>query len=202
MKRPIRPPGSRTAGRCGAPLPLLLLALVLTLGCERETPPAPPAASPDREPRQVLGGMVLRQTSAKGLAWVLRARKGTSDESQDPVHLEGLVIEFYDGHDQVRSTLTSKRGQIDEKATVLEARDSVVVWTPAGDRLETEYLRWDPKRERVTTDRAFKFRRGRDLLSGVGFEADPDLRAYEIQGGVHAVMRDAPPDSMLDEGSR
>lgn len=142
----------------------------------------------------------MRQTSISGLAWVLRAREGISISASDPIELHDMKVEFYDGGKQVRSTLTSKRGEIDARATTLLAQDSVVVITADGDRLETETLRWDPTRERVTTQSSFRFHHGIDYLTGTGFEADPDLKSYVITKDVVFHSKSVDPTLLLQEG--
>lgn len=185
-------------------------SLVLLSGCQREPkrPASPtsdlsPYAAGDsgaaRIPKQVIDHLVLRQTSKKGLGWVLRAARGLSYSGDEPIQLERLRIEFHDGREAVRSVLTSREGQIDPKNNALIAEDSVRVVTPDGDLLESDYLRWDPVAERLSTDRAFRFVRGQDIVTGVGFEADPDLKGYTIHQSVRAVMQDARPESLLDE---
>ncbi len=205
--------GSRIDGRSAqvpfgakATLPILaLLILSLMASCRHDEPAAPNASAANAAnplPERELHGLVMRQTSLSGLAWVLRAREGVSQSPSDPVQLTDLKIEFYDGQKTIRSVLTSKRGEIDAHATTLLAQDSVVVVTADGDRLETDTLRWDPTRERMTTQSFFRFHHGVDYLTGVGFDADPDLKSYSITRDVHIVGRSQDPARLLDEEER
>ena len=114
-----------------------------------------PTDSEARVPRQVLENTEMRQTSLRGLLWVLQSDKAISFESEEPTELQGLHIDFYDGNEEVQSILTSRYGSIDPDKSILVAQDSVVVRTIEGDRLETEYLEWDPETERVRTDNPF-----------------------------------------------
>jgi LPS export ABC transporter protein LptC len=140
----------------------------------------------------------LRQTSVKGLLWVLDAEQGVSYGSDQPMELTDLTVRFYDGGTEVRSTLTSRRGEVDEKTQTLVARDSVVVITPKGERLQTESLRWDPKAQQVATEDAFRFTRGRDVVTGVGITTDPDLTRYTIMKQVRAEMLDEAEKDLLE----
>lgn len=166
-------------------------------GCRQsEPPPGPPPE--ERIPRQVLSNFTLRQTGEKGLQWILEAEEGISYGPGEPTQLRGMRVRFYDGSETARSILTSRRGEIDEETRTLVAQDSVVVVTPAGERLETESLQWDPRAERITTEAAFRLARGRDVLTGTGFSADPDLRRYSVKSDVRAEVRDQDDASILE----
>jgi LPS export ABC transporter protein LptC len=149
-------------------------------------------------PRQTIHQMQLRQTSTRGLLWVLQADEAASYGDDEPTELTGLTVRFYDGDDHVRSTLTSKRGQVDRETNSLVAEDSVRVVTAEGDRLETEHLEWDPKDERVKTTAPFRLTSGGDVLTGVGIEADPDLHHYAVHSELRAVVKDRQVDEEAD----
>ncbi|MCA9755036.1 MAG: LPS export ABC transporter periplasmic protein LptC [Candidatus Eisenbacteria bacterium] len=175
----------------------ILSVFAFACGSE-ETPVGGPIDGPDRA-RQIVENAVMRETSVKGLLYVLRADKVLSYEEDEPTELRELTLHFYDGDDSVRSILTSRRGHIDPKSDLLVAEDSVVVVTPEGDRLETEKLEWDPKTERVRTDLPFTLYREVDVVTGVGIEADPDLGSYSVFKELRAVVRDAPDLEEIDD---
>jgi len=150
----------------------------------------------------VLYDFSLRSTSTAGLLWVLEAAEGISYGSGEPMLLRDMRVRFYDGQQQVRSVLTSKRGEVESLTQSLLAQDSVVVWTPVGETLRTESLRWDPGKERITTDVFFRLARGRDVLTGIGLEADPDLEHYSVQRSVRAEVRDQDDRKILEEMDR
>ncbi len=199
MSRRISGRGSTTDGWCETcRLPgrrslsaVVLVMLLLGIGCGKKTqPPADPGAGTEKGPRQVIDGFTLRATSVKGLLWVLRAKRAVNAGPGVPTQLDSMVVRFYDGEEHPRSVLTSRRGEVDEKTKALVARDSVVVTTPRAETLETEMLRWEPKEERITTETFFRFTRGGDVMTGVGFEADPGLERYTVLREVRAEVRD------------
>jgi LPS export ABC transporter protein LptC len=147
----------------------------------------------------VIDGFSLRSTSTKGLLWILDAKRAVSPGLGQATRLDSMVVRFYDGEALPRSVLTSRHGEVDEKTNSLVARDSVVVSTPRGERLETEILRWDPKQERMTTDAFFRLTRGGDVMTGIGIEAEPGLERYKVYHEVHAEVRDQN-DATLREG--
>jgi LPS export ABC transporter protein LptC len=169
-------------------------AFLLAAGAGCGGDPGAPSGSPEPgAPRQVLYGAEMRQTSLRGNEWVLSARVAKSFAEGEPTQLEGLKVRFYDGSESVRSTLTSRRGEFQPERSILVAEDSVVVVTREHERLETEYLEWDPEVGRVRTPRPFTLYRGGDVVTGVGIEADPDLRHYTVSRDLRVVVRDEHP---------
>ena len=178
-------------------LSVVLLPVVLGVACGEDRPAPDPVPSGERVPRQVLEGTEMRQTSVRGLLWILRADRAISYEAKDPTELEELQIDFYDGADLVQSVLTSRFGSIDSEKSILIAEEDVVVETEAGDRLETAYLEWDPETERVHAPGAFTLYRREDVITGVGIDADPGLTDYAVHSELRAVMRGGP-DGEID----
>jgi len=175
-----------------------LLCAGALAGCVREPVPSESSNKGARLPQQVLHGVHLRQTSLRGLLWVLSADSGISYGPDEPTRLKKLTVRFYDAGPEVKSTLTSRRGEVDDKTHSLVARDSVVVVTPKGERLETETLRWDPSKGQIQTNDPFRFYRGNDLMTGIGFQADPDLEHYVVHQQVRAEMRDEGDDQLRE----
>ena len=199
------PPMTRTRdrfcrSRFAGPAAVLLFLLA---ACGPDETPMGERISTGERARQVLEGAVMRETSVRGLLYVLRAERALTYEEDEPTRLEGVTLRFYDGDEAVRSVLTSKSGYVDPKTDLLVAEDSVVVVTPKGERLETHRLEWDPKTERVRTDLPFVLYREEDIVTGVGIEADPDLGSYSVSKELRAVVRNAPELEEIDEdGSR
>jgi LPS export ABC transporter protein LptC len=70
------------------------------------------------------------------------------------------------------------------------AKGNVVVVNPQGNRLETEELFWDRKSSKVASERFVRLVREDDVLTGVGFESDPNLERYRIEREVRASVRE------------
>jgi len=193
------PAPGRRARRLAAGIGLALgLALV---GCQRtDRNGAPPAPIGDKnQPSQEIGQFTLRETDAEGrLTWVLQAATAEVFEERDEVEAQTIHIDFYGEDGQVTSVLTADRGVVVRRSNDMRALGHVVVRNAAGDELLTEELAYDAPREKITTEAFVTLIRGRDVLTGYGLEADPDLAAgtFEIQRDVRATVRDLPGDRL------
>ncbi len=165
-----------------------LALLPLACGSHSESPSGKEESG--RAPEQVLRDLVLRETSEGKLEWVLRAKRATRISASEPTRLESLRVDFYQGSDHVRSVLTSDSGRVDTQKGTLVATGRVVVVTPEGNRLETEELLWDRKSSRVSSEKFVRLTKGTDVLTGIGFQSDPNLASYEIKKDVRASVRD------------
>ncbi len=186
---PTRPRGRPAAARLAV---LWVLVALLWAGCEPEEDQSRPQAH-DRIPQQVVAGLVLRESKAGTLSWVLRADSAYVFGEGERTLLDGVRINFYnETGDSVRSWLTARAGEMDPATHDLIARDSVVVTTSDGNRLETEELKWDQERELVVSDRFVRLTRGRSVVTGVGIESDASLNSYRILSQVSGELHEEP----------
>jgi LPS export ABC transporter protein LptC len=102
-----------------------------------------------------------------------------------------LDIDLYDSLGRISSNLVGDSGVIREASNELEVFGQVVVVTEDGSRLETDYLRWDPKIGKIQSDAYVKFTRGEDIMTGWGMEADPDLGRLEILSSVSGTVSES-----------
>jgi LPS export ABC transporter protein LptC len=164
--------------------------LVLATGCSTPSPEPQTREDSLKIPDQLLRNLVLRETTEGKLEWVLRARQAWRLESGTTTHLESLRVDFYQGSDQIRSILVADSGSVNSARGRLRAKGNVVVTTPEGNRLETEELFWDRRDAKVTSEAKVRLIRGRDVLTGIGFESDPNLEHYELFRDVRASVRE------------
>ncbi len=126
------------------------------------------------------------------MTWVLNAATAQIFEEQDQVHAETIHIDFFRPTGERSSVLTADRGIITRRTNDMRALGHVMVRNADGHELLTEELAYDAGREKITTEAFVTLIRGRDVLTGYGLEADPDLAAgtFEIQRDVRATVRD------------
>jgi len=95
-----------------------------------------------------------------------------------------LDIDFFDSVGQKSSNLVGDSGVIREKTGRLEVYGKVVVITRDSARLDTEFLLWNPERDKIESNAYVKFTREESVMTGWGMEADPDLGRLKILSQV------------------
>jgi LPS export ABC transporter protein LptC len=175
-------------------LSVLLVAAPFT-GCQRDLAEEPGDASllPDSE----IDGFKLTQTREGDRLWVLSASRALVYEEADRVELERLRVDYFDDEGGVRSTLTATEGLLRRRTNDMEARGSVVVVAHDGTRLVTERLTWNERTGKIESDRFVRVTQGDDVFTGVGLEADPDLKNIRVKSEFKAFVRT--PDGQLVE---
>lgn len=94
---------------------------------------------------------------------------------------KGLKVKFYEDSLQLQSILTAKKGIYYPNSNNITVSDSVVVTTRDGQKLETEVLHWDPKKQQFYTDKPFKLTQPSRIINGQnGLRATPDLSWYRL----------------------
>jgi LPS export ABC transporter protein LptC len=99
--------------------------------------------------------------------------------------LRSVRVVFYSTVSSDTTVLTSTAGQYEFRTEDMEARGNVVVVRTGGRRLETERLRYDRRRNEISSDDPFLFVEPGRRLEGVGFVSDPDfrnIRSREVRG--------------------
>ena len=92
----------------------------------------------------------------------------------------GLHIEFFDEQLNVESELKAKYAIHYENERKWEARNDVVVVNKKGEKLNTEKLIWDERKELLSSDQHVKITTAEEVIFGNGFEANQDFSRYKI----------------------
>lgn len=101
-------------------------------------------------------------------------------EETDETLLDGVKIDFFDDDGTKSSTLTSKKGKVDETTKDMYAIDSVVAVSDSGVTLKTDELMWNNKKRKITTDKFVTIVSPDEEIQGYGFESDQGLDNYVI----------------------
>lgn len=95
--------------------------------------------------------------------------------------LEGVKIDFYDQQEVHTSTLTSKKGRVDDITKNMYAIDSVVAVNDSGVVLRTDSLMWRNKDRKIVTENFVTIETPTESIHGYGFESDQSLDNYVIR---------------------
>ncbi len=141
---------------------------------------------PDQEARD----FTLTESLEGTKNWTLWAEYAAMYNDQSLVDAKTVRIEFFDKEGKKFSTLVAKQGRVHQRTNDLEARGNVVVTTESGIRMETDSLRWQNRAGKILSDGFVKVTRKHDVVTGYGFESDPNLDHFHIRHEVRAEVRD------------
>jgi LPS export ABC transporter protein LptC len=101
-----------------------------------------------------------------------------------------VKVDFYDENQVHTSTLTSKRGRVDDATQNLWAMDSVVVVSDSGVTITTSEMMWRNKDRKIVSDKFVTIVSPKETIQGYGFESDQSLRNYVIGNPTYTSRRD------------
>ena len=91
-----------------------------------------------------------------------------------------IIVDFYDEFERHTSTLTSKRGKVDDATHDFEAHEHVVVVSDSGTTLKTEDLYWDNNTQQIHTPAFVEITSPTEQIQGHGLESDQGLKHYTV----------------------
>ncbi|MEL6862860.1 MAG: LPS export ABC transporter periplasmic protein LptC [Bacteroidota bacterium] len=94
---------------------------------------------------------------------------------------KGLKVEFLGPNKEPNGQLTSKYAIRYEDKRQIVVRDSVVWESRRNERLETEELIWDERKQLVSSKKYVKITKPDEIITGYGFEADQDFTKWKIE---------------------
>jgi LPS export ABC transporter protein LptC len=94
---------------------------------------------------------------------------------------DGLRVLFYDDRLEVKSRLTAEYGISYEEQDEMMVRDNVEFMNNKGERLNTEELIWNEKKENIYSDKFVKIKTEDEVIYGRGMEANQDFTDWEIR---------------------
>ena len=111
----------------------------------------------------------------------IKGAKQLSFQNGDMEYPEGVYMEFYDKNSNVSSTITANRGYYTKAKNVYKVEEDVeVVNFKTGEKLNSEELFWDPKTEKVHTEKFVNITTQTKIIKGVGLTASQDFSDYQI----------------------
>jgi LPS export ABC transporter protein LptC len=184
-----------------ARLAALACLLVALAGCGRQRAMGPAGATgelPDQEVRD----FALTETDQGNPEWKLYARYAAIYDARNVIIARAVRVDFYDAQGKKTSELTAREGEIDQTTRNMIARGDVVLQTTEGTRMSTDQLQYLNQKQKVISDRLVRVEREGDVLTGVGFESDPELKHFEFKRKVQAVVRTRSGGPIAPENTR
>jgi len=181
---------------------LVLLAVVCLLGGCAEEPPAvrlAPITGGAEEPTMLFEGFRMTSTRDAAVEWEFAAR---SAQIYEKIHLAKAqdIKMIYWQKGKAVSTLTAHRGIINTENNDMRAEEQVEMISAEGVRLTTERLDWNHQLQRLRTDLPVRVERRNSVLTGVGLEADSELKHVNVLADVKITIPSL--DDLDEEGGR
>lgn len=101
-----------------------------------------------------------------------------------------LNVNFYNLQQIKTTTLTSKRGRVDDRTKDLYAFENVVAVNDSGVTLKTEQLMWRNQDRKIVSDKFVTIDTKIEHIEGIGFESDQHLRNYIIYKVTYVTTAD------------
>ena len=194
----VRPAVSRPVGRHAL---LLLVGLLAAGGCSQRRSVGP-AGTGAELPDQEINDFALTESDAGKPQWKLNAQYAAEFNARNLIIARGLRVDFFDDKGARSSVLTAREGEINSRTRDMVARGHVVLETTEGTKLSTEELRFLNREQKIVVPVTQLVRvqtTHNDVLTGYGFESDPDLSHYEFKRRIQATVRSRVP---IDEENR
>lgn len=168
----------------------MALFLVLASGCG-ELPEAMDETG-DERPNAELSGLTLRSTLMGKIQWIFSAEQAFLYENRRSVDANQIRIEYFKKEKKI-SDLTADKAVVDtETHHIVSTGNVILVAMETGERLHCEILNWDAGREMIYTDAPVTVYKGKNVITAVGMEADPQLGEIVFMKDVHMDIQSVP----------
>jgi LPS export ABC transporter protein LptC len=95
---------------------------------------------------------------------------------------EGFIIYFFDSTMTIKSTISANYGISHEMTKIMEARYNVVVENiEKNEKLNSEELFWDQKKEIIYSNKFVKLTRDEEIITGSSMISDQEFKDVEIK---------------------
>lgn len=168
-------------------LNLLLIFLLLGIGfmqtgCEeQETPDVDYTIEDEDLPTQESWNAQIYFSEKGELKAILYANHIRIYNDPKEKLIDTMLVDFLNKRGEVTSSLSSRKGKIDDVTEDMYAIDSVVVVNDsAGTKLETDELMWRKEDEKIVTDKFVTITTVDEIIQGYGLESDQSFENYTI----------------------
>jgi len=171
---------------------LLVLSLLFLTSCsdQKVKPSINPSLSVEELPAQESwDATVFFSDSGKTTAILKAGHLQVFYESKETILDQNIKVDFYNEEEVKTTTLTAKRGRVDDATRDLYAMDSVVVKNDS-TTIQTEELKWRNSDKKIVSDKFVTIISPKEKIQGYGFESDQHLQNYVIYNITYVTKRD------------
>ena len=167
-----------------------LVVLAVCAGCSQQRA-ASPAASSGELPDQEVSDFAVAETNEGRIEWKLYARDAAIYNARNLIIAHQVRIDFFDEQGKKSSELVARQGEVNQRTRNMTARGNVVLQTTEGTRMSSQELQFLNREQKVVVPdhELVRVERAGDVLTGYGFESDPELTHFEFKRKVQATVR-------------
>lgn len=166
----------------------ILAGVLLVAGCgPRRT--VDPSGRTGELPDQEVEDFALTESNAGATEWKLYAQHAAIYDVKNTITALGVRVDFYDAQGKVSSQLTAREGEINQLTRDMTATGNVILQNSAGSRMSTQSMRFLNREQKIVSDVLVRVEHAGNVLTGVGFESDPELKQYRFRSKVNATVR-------------
>ncbi|MCB0851771.1 MAG: LPS export ABC transporter periplasmic protein LptC, partial [Bacteroidetes bacterium] len=123
------------------------------------------------------------RVSAQLIAGHVVEKETGEENNKETIHFldQGVEVYFLNAYGQTTSQISSQSGEYNRKAGLAELKGSVVLINQKGEKLETEQLFWDEKKDSVFTNKFVRIETPDRIITGQkGLRANTEFTAWTI----------------------
>jgi LPS export ABC transporter protein LptC len=171
--------------------PLILISLLIGCDDEKVKPSINTALKVEELPSQESwNSKVFFTDSGKTKAVLYAGHLRMYTAAHETLLDSSVKVEFFNDLEKVATTLTSKRGKVDDITRNLYAIDSVVAVNDSGVTLITQELMWRNDDRKIVSEKFVTILTSIEKIQGYGFESDQSLDNYIIYNVTYVARRD------------
>lgn len=134
---------------------------------------------------------VIFSDSGKTTAILYAGHLRVFAESKETLLDSGVRVDFYNPDEVKTTTLTSKRGRVEDESKNLYAMDSVTAVSDSGVTIKTDELMWRNKDAKIVSDKFVTILTAKEKIQGYGFESNQSLTNYVIYNITYTARADS-----------
>lgn len=161
---------------------LIFISFLLLLSCstKRVKPVIDKSIKTEQLPSQESWNSTITFSDSGKINAILWAGHLTKfDEKRETLMDENIKVDFFNQQQVKTTTLTAKKGRVDEITNNLFAIDSVVVFNDSVT-IKTQEMMWRNKDRKIISDKFVTVLSPKEKIEGYGFESDQSLKNYVI----------------------
>jgi len=141
---------------------------------------------------RVVNDFVLTETLDGRIEWKMEAAEARHYPEEGVTRLTELTLRFYDTLGTEKSVLTADGGHVQDGTGDMTALGNVRVVSTEGDELTTEELRYFRTQDLISGPGFVRLSKPDRVVTGIGYEAKPDLTNYKIREDVKVTIIQPP----------